>query len=106
MTPICRQQFNAQELVADNPAELHDWNKKVLFDLCAPANAIHNGTITFTRWGQLPMPRSVTREMSDQSLEFRDRYFDYGASWARSAAALKHFPASATASKRNNAVPA
>jgi hypothetical protein len=80
MKPICRKQFDAQCLVDDNPAQLNDWNKKIVFDLCAPRDAIHTGTITFTRWEQVQLPSGVGRQMTDGSFEIREDYFAYDSS--------------------------
>ena len=53
MERICQREFNAEELVTSFPPRLSDQNKKIVFDMSAPAGAVHTGTISFSRWLQI-----------------------------------------------------
>lgn len=77
MDPICRKEFNAQEMVKQYPAELHDRNKEIVFKLSNPRRARHKGTISFSRWPQMPLPESVRRESTRAEVEVREEYFTY-----------------------------
>ena len=77
MKPICRHEFDAQELVAHYPVQLDDRNKKILFEISSPRGASHSGTISFTRWTQMPVPDAIRREMACPSFEMREDHFTY-----------------------------
>jgi len=77
MKPIYRKEFDAQELVAHYPAQLDDRNKKILFEISSPRTASHSGTISVSRWAQMPLPDAIRREKACPSFELRKDYFTY-----------------------------
>lgn len=77
MERICRQEFDAQWLVTEYPARLDNRNKEIVFEMSAPAGAIHSGAISFSRWRQMPLPASVMRDGISPSFELREDYFTY-----------------------------
>ena len=80
MERICYQEFNAQELVAKYPARLNNRNKEIVFDISSPRGAIHSGRISFSRWRQMRLPDSVTRDSARPSFELREDFFTYDSS--------------------------
>lgn len=77
MERICQQDFNAQELVTRFPSQLHDRNKKIVFGMSSPPEAVHAGTISFSRWRQMPLPATITRSESSPRFELRENFFTY-----------------------------
>ena len=80
MDRICHEECDAQKLVGKFPAQLHDRNKEIVFELSSPPGAIHSGTVSFSRSRQLPRPKSVTRSETHPRFELREDYFTYGES--------------------------
>lgn len=74
---IYRQDFKAQKLVASYPPQLYDRNKKVVFEMSLPHGATHSGTISVTRWQQMPLPETIERNRLSPSFELRENYFTY-----------------------------
>lgn len=74
---IYRLEFEAQKLVTAYPAQLHDHNKSVLFEMASPDGATHAGTISVTRWKQMPLPETIERHPASPSFVLRDDYFLY-----------------------------
>jgi len=75
--PICRQSFEAQTLATNFPPRPRDRNKRIVFGLAAPPGARHAGTISFSRWRQLPLPETLRRSTKRPSFVLRDDYFTY-----------------------------
>lgn len=61
MERICRHEFDAQALVTKYPAQLSNRNKAIVFEISSPRGATHSGTISFTRWRQMPLPETRMR---------------------------------------------
>jgi hypothetical protein len=77
MKPICRYKFGARDIVSRYPARIENANKAAVFALTSPVGAEHSGTITFTRWRQMPLPVTVSRESGRPALELREDFFTY-----------------------------
>ncbi len=54
--PIDRHAFDAAVLVADHPPRVHNANKRVVLDIACPPDAVHRGTIGYTRWAPMELP--------------------------------------------------
>jgi hypothetical protein len=74
---IYRRDFEAQKLVSDYAAQLHDRNKQVVFAMTLPRDAIHTGAISVSRWKQMPLPEVIERDRKSPSFELRTDYFNY-----------------------------
>lgn len=77
---IHRQTFNAQKLVELYPPKLYHPNKKVVYQIACPMDAVHNGELTFSRWRGMPLPKVLTSsnfKAQKTALEERSGYFDY-----------------------------
>lgn len=77
MEPIISREFITQELVNSNPAELYDTNKKIVYSLTCPPNAIHSGKIRFSRWNQETIPNKIKREKNSSSLQYIENFYRY-----------------------------
>ena len=77
MERICYQEFDAQDLVTKYPAHLNNRNKGIVFDVSSPLGAIHSGTISFSRWRQMQLPDTVTRDGTRPSFELHEDFFNY-----------------------------
>jgi len=80
MERICYQEFDAEQLVTKYPARLNNRNKEIVFDISSPRGAIHAGTISFSRWRQMRLPDTVSREGTRPSFELREDFFTYDSS--------------------------
>ena len=80
MERICHQDFNAQEIVTNYPAQLNDRNKRIVFDISSSQGANHSGTISFSRWRQMRLPDTVVRHKVRPSFELRRDFFTYALS--------------------------
>ena len=76
MERICHHEFDAQALVTKYPAQLSDRNKAIVFEMSSPRGATHSGTISFTRWRQMPLPETLMRA-SRLECELREDFFTY-----------------------------
>ncbi len=74
---LYERDFETQKLVADYPAQLHDRNKKVVFAMTSPIGAPHAGTISVTRWSQMPLPEAIARGRKSPAFELREDFFNY-----------------------------
>jgi hypothetical protein len=77
---IDRQTFNAQKLVELYPPKLYHRNKKVVYQIACPMDAVHNGELTFSRWRGMPLPKVLTSsnfKVQKTALAERSGYFDY-----------------------------
>ena len=77
MERICHQVFDAQELVSKYPAQLSDRNKEIVFEMSSPTGAIHSGTISFSRYREMPLPESLKRVGTCPRFELSEDYFTY-----------------------------
>ncbi len=77
MERICQQEFDAQDLVNNFPPRLGDRNKKIVFGMSSPPGAVHTGTISFSRWRQMPLPEALTRGETSPSFELHENFFTY-----------------------------
>jgi len=77
MKPICRYEFDTGDIVSRYPAQIQNANKAVVFGMTSPAGAVHSGKITFTRWRQMPLPDTVSREDERPALELHEDFFTY-----------------------------
>ncbi|MCW8129586.1 MAG: hypothetical protein KIS92_04300 [Planctomycetota bacterium] len=77
--PILRQTFHTAELFAKHPPRLTHPNKRVLFALTCPPDAVHAGELRVSRWqpGTLPADLPAGDPLAVQS---REGYFDYAPS--------------------------
>jgi len=75
--PIYEMQFPAQALIDQYPPEVYDRNKRIVFDLSCPDDAVHSGTISASRWSQLPLPKTTVRSSTSPIFEKHEGYFDY-----------------------------
>ena len=71
MERICHKEFNTQELVTRFPARLDNRNKKIVYGISSPSGAIHTGTISFSRWRQMQLPDTVTRDGARRRLRLK-----------------------------------
>ena len=90
MERICQQEFNAQELVTSFPPRLDDRNKRIVFSMSSPPAAIQTGTISFSRWREMSMPDTVTRNEVCPSFELRDPVRS-GQTWNRCETSLSSY---------------
>jgi len=79
MKPICRYEFDAADIVSKYPAQIENTNKEIVFGIASPPDAVHSGKITFTRWRQMPLPDTISRERDHPTLEMREAFFAYEA---------------------------
>jgi len=54
---IISETFDTSKLVKNHPARFRNNNKKVLHSLACPEEAFHTGSITFSRWKEIGLPR-------------------------------------------------
>lgn len=74
---IYRRDFEAQKLVTDHPAQLHDRNKEIVFSMASPQDAIHAGVVSVSRWKSVPLPVITKRDEKSPVFEQREDYFSY-----------------------------
>jgi hypothetical protein len=77
LTPLCREIFNAQQLVTAFPPKLRDRNKKVVYGIACPAGSTHQGQLVFTRWPELPLPKHFAAAHEKTACEPREDVFGY-----------------------------
>jgi hypothetical protein len=77
MEHICHCEFDASMLITKYPAKLKNPNKKIVFEISCPPGATHSGTITFSRWHQMPLPETLTRNDLCPRFDLREDYFTY-----------------------------
>lgn len=76
-SPIYRCEYEAQQIVTSYPAQLHDRNKDIVFEMSMPRGAAHLGAISVARWKQLPLPKTFERSNVLPLFELRNEYFTY-----------------------------
>lgn len=80
MEALERYEFDAQSLVSHFPPEVHDANKRIVFDMACSAGSEHSGTVSFSRWREQDLPETMTRVAERPALELDDAFFSYPAS--------------------------
>jgi len=77
LAPLCREIFDAQQLVTSCPPKLRDRNKKVVYRIACPAGSTHQGQLVFTRWPELPLPEHFPAAGPKTACEPREDVFGY-----------------------------
>ncbi len=75
LEPICRREFDTAALVTEFPPRFSHPNKKVVYGISCPSDAVHSGRITFSRWAAVTPPAEVPRNAT--IIEPREDYFGY-----------------------------
>ena len=73
--PICRREFDTAALVAEFPPRFYHPNKKIVYGISCPPDAVHSGRVTFSRWSALELPTEVPQNAT--AIEPREDYFGY-----------------------------
>ena len=76
VSPLARREFDAAELMRTHPPLLRNPNKQLVYDIACPSDAVHHGTVSFTRWAAQDLPAAVASIPSDLVLSIAG-YFDY-----------------------------
>jgi len=75
--PIERLIFKAQELIQEEPAQLYSANKKIVYDLACPSDAVYKGHINYSRWSKMNLPEEISLSDSKTHIFIKDGFFDY-----------------------------
>jgi Poly (ADP-ribose) glycohydrolase (PARG) len=74
---ICDRQFKATDLVNRYPPVLENPTKGVVFSLVSPPEAVHAGTIRFSRWREMAFASQAVRSATHPRFELREDFFTY-----------------------------
>jgi hypothetical protein len=75
--PFERRSYEAGELLKRYPPFMQHPNKKVLYSMACPRDAVHNGSLEYSRWAHMPLPEECDLAAAGALVEVRDGYFDY-----------------------------
>jgi len=75
--PLYRREFQAADIMANHPPQWHHPNKVAVYRLSCPPGCRHEGTITVSRWGVMPLPQTVEPAIYQTELVVREDVFDY-----------------------------
>ena len=76
-SPIERHSFDASTLIKEEPAQLFSRNKRIVYELACPPDAVHHGKVNYSRWKSMVLPGSVSVKGLSESIVLRDGYYDY-----------------------------
>lgn len=74
--PMTRLTFDAARLMAEHPPVIRHRNKQVVYEIACPAGCRIAGTVTYSRWRAMPLPRTVYPG-SGTVVESREDVYDY-----------------------------
>ncbi len=75
-SPLARREFDAAELMRTHPPQLRNANKQIVYDIACPSDAVHRGTVSFSRWAAQDLPETVEPVPPDLVRPI-EGYFDY-----------------------------
>jgi hypothetical protein len=75
--PLVHQVYDAQSLMRDFPPRLKHQNKQVVYDIACPADCMHAGQLTFTRWRKFELPSTFRRGHPTVKIISRPDCFGY-----------------------------
>jgi hypothetical protein len=84
--PIERRTYLAADLMRRHPPAVHDPQKAVILSIAAPADAVHSGSIEYTRWPAMFLPGQIAPGAAARLIEVRDGWFEYPAAEGQEAA--------------------
>lgn len=77
VTPLGRASISACELMARFPPRWKHRNKLAVYERSCPANALHRGEVTVSRWAERPLPLDLRWRDSATVIELRPDFYDY-----------------------------
>ena len=78
-SPLERFEYAAAELMANTPPRWHHPNKAVAAVLSCPPDALHRGTLVYTRWPTAPLSSGSFSRLLEPVIEFIEGVMDYAA---------------------------
>jgi len=78
LKPLSRRVFQAHTLMEQHPPKWRDPNKKTVFNLACPPDAVHEGELTYTRWPPAEVPETLREGERDFNVVAREEVFTYG----------------------------
>ena len=75
--PLYRREFRAADIMANYPPQWHHPNKVAVHRLACPPGCRHEGVITVSRWGAMPLPQALEPAVHQTELVVREDVFDY-----------------------------
>ena len=93
--PFERRTYPAAELMARHPPVITHANKRVLYDISCPPDAVHGGSLEYSRWFAMPLPPTCSPGAAPELALVREDWFDYEPLGADPAAPAPAAPAPA-----------
>lgn len=76
--PLDRRAFDAAHLIAAHPPVWQHPNKEIVAAISCPPDAVHAGTLGYSRWASLPLPATAGSKGTTTVVE-RPGFYDYAA---------------------------
>lgn len=77
--PIDRLTLTAEDLITSHPPQWANANKRVVYEISTPGDAVHRGAVQYSRWAAMPLPSTVAGPVRPHSrLRARDGFYHYG----------------------------
>ncbi|KAJ5077866.1 poly(adp-ribose) glycohydrolase [Anaeramoeba ignava] len=74
---INEKSLETAKLFKEHPPKWNDQNKRLVAQISCPPDAVHSGTLSFSRWKSFPIPENVDLG-SNLKIQSKESFYEYG----------------------------